>query len=139
MNRRGNTTGTQEMLSVLSTMWDGKGMVDEPFKAGPGIYQTYKDALYLLVLTRLSQPVPTGLVDSILRKQGLDGGFHTGYSANSTYAGSGENAETTSIAIIGLSEQPPSPSWLYPSIMFSGILALLSVLTVRRHRPVSHR
>ena len=85
MNRRGNTTGTWEMLSVLSAMWDGKGMVDEPFKTGPGIYQTYKDALYLLVLTRLSQPIPTGLVDSILRMQGLDGGFHTGYSASSTY------------------------------------------------------
>ena len=40
MNRRGNTTGTLDMLSVLSSMWDGKGVVDEPFKAGPGIYHS---------------------------------------------------------------------------------------------------
>src|SRR5712692_10028292 len=139
MNRRGNTTGTQEMLSVLSTMWDGKGMVDEPFKTGPGIYQTYKDALYLLVLTKLSQRIPTGLADSILRMQGLDGGVHTGYSANSTYAETGENTETTSIAIIALGEKPPTPSSLYSSIMVSGILALLAVLTFRRRRRVSHR
>src|SRR5437867_5227563 len=135
MNRRGNTTGTREMLSVLSTMWDGKGMVDEPFKTGPGIYQTYKDALYRLVLTRLSQPIPTGLVDSILRMQGLDGGFHTGYSANSTYAGTGENTETTLIAIIALNEQPIRPSWQYPSIILFGILVLLAVLIIRRQRP----
>jgi len=139
MNRRGNAPGTLEMLSVLSTMWDGKGMVDEPFKAGPGIYQTYKDALYQLVLTKLSQPIPIGLVDSILRMQGLDGGLHTGYSANSTYAGTGENTETTSIAIIGLSEQLPSHSWLYPSIILFGVLVLLAVLIVRRYRPLSHR
>jgi len=120
-------------------MWDGEGMVDEPFKAGPGVYQTYKDALYLLVLTKLSQPIPGTLVDSILRMQGLDGGFHTGYSANSTYAGTGENTETTSIAIIALSEQLPSHSWLYPSIILFGVLVLLAVLIVRRYRPLSHR
>ncbi len=69
-NRRSNSTGVAEMVSILNTMWDGKGMVDEPFKNGSGIYQTYKDALYLLVLTRLSMAIPTGLADSILRMQG---------------------------------------------------------------------
>ncbi len=34
--------------------------------------------------------------------QGPDGGFHTGYDKNGIYAGTQENAETTSIAIITL-------------------------------------
>jgi len=135
MNKRGNTTGTQEMLSVLSTMWDGKGMVDEPFKTGPGVYQTYKDALYLLVLTRLSIAIPAGLLDSILRMQGDNGGFHTGYSPELTYAGTDENAETTSIAILALTEQQPSTcSTLCLSVVLGGAIILLLVLTANRRR-----
>ncbi len=123
------------MVSVLNTMWDGKGMVDEPFKNGLGVYQTYKDALYLLVLTRLSMAIPTGLADVILRMQGPDGGFHTGYSSTLTYAGTDENAETTSIAIMALSEQRPIPSLnpLFLGIVLGGgILILLALVALRR-------
>ncbi len=136
LNRHSNTTGVAEMVALLNTMWDGKGMVDEPFKNGSGIYQTYKDALYLLVLTRLSMAIPAGLADSFLRMQGPDGGFHTGYSSTLTYGGTDENAETTSIAIIALSEQLPGPSFnaLFLSIVPERAILLQLVLAALRRR-----
>jgi len=133
--RRNNETGVQDMIQTLNTMWTGTGIADESYKAPnkeSGIYQTYKTALYAYALTQLSIPVPATVTASLLRVQGPDGGFHTGYATNLTFAGTDENAETTSIAILSLSTVPPGPkstlSWIGTGIT----ITLLSVLFVIR-------
>lgn len=106
--RQGNQTGAQSMLNILNTMYDGKGIVDEPYKNGTpsehGIYQTYKLALHINLQTKLSQEPFPGQVENLLRMQGPDGGFHTGYDQTGTYAGTLANAETKSILVITLNQ-----------------------------------
>jgi len=50
----GNTTGMRHEIDCLTLMFDGRGLVDEPYKDGSGsedgIYHTYKLALYLCAL-----------------------------------------------------------------------------------------
>ena len=129
--RRNNETGVQDMIQILNTMWTGAGIADEPYKQS-GIYQTYKTALYAYALTKLSIPVPATVTATLLRMQGPDGGFHTGYATNLTYAVTDENAETTSIAILALNTVPQGPnstlSWIGTGIT----ITLLSVLFVIR-------
>src|SRR6266568_2497949 len=52
----GNSTGVQHEMDCLALMFDGRGLVDEPYKDGTvsehGIYQTYKLALYLYALQK---------------------------------------------------------------------------------------
>src|SRR2546422_5135477 len=129
--RRNNETGVQEMIQALNTMWTGTGLADEPYKQS-GIYQTYKTALYAYGLTQLSLPVPTAVAAALLRMQGHDGGFHTGYANNMTYAGTDENAETTSIAIIALSPTLVPPSSPPALIAVTASIALLLLLIVLR-------
>src|SRR3989441_9974430 len=129
--RRNNETGAQDMIQVLNTMWTGTGIADEPYKQS-GIYQTYKTALYAYALTQSSIPVPATVTAALLRMQGPDGGFHTGYGTNMTYAGTDENAETTSIAIIALSPTLVPPSSLPALIAVTTSIALLLVLIVLR-------
>jgi hypothetical protein len=87
-------------------MFGGRGMVDEPYKDGSGsehgIYQTYKLALYLYAVQKISGIYCHG-EENLLRTQGPDGGFHTGNDQAGTYAGTQENAETTSIVLIAIS------------------------------------
>ncbi|HYU55019.1 MAG TPA: hypothetical protein VEL71_02245 [Candidatus Dormibacteraeota bacterium] len=102
----GNSTGAQHEIDCLTTMFDGRGMVDEAYKAGSamehGIYQTYKLALYIYAQQKISGTYFYG-EENLFRLQGPDGGFHTGYDQIGTYAGTQENAETTSIALIAVS------------------------------------
>src|SRR5437870_6385596 len=69
---------------------------------------------------------------TFLRTRGPVGGFHTGYANNMTYAGTDENAETTSIAIIALSPTLVPPSSLPALIAVTASIALLLVLIVLR-------
>src|SRR5438309_1065484 len=135
--RRNNETGVQDMIQTLNTMWTGIGIADEPYKQS-GIYQTYKTALYALALTQQSIPVPATVTAALLRMQGPDGGFHTGYAANMTYAGTDENAETTSIAILTPNTFPPGPNSTLSWIGTGLTMTLLSVLFVVRatRRPI---
>ena len=114
----GNTTGAQHEMDCLSSIFDGRGMVDESYKGGStgevGIYQTFKLALYLYALQKISGGSYPGLAENLLRLQGLDGGFHTGYDQMETYAGTQENAETTSIAIISLSSLSTTNPFPFP-------------------------
>src|SRR2546425_6899568 len=117
--RRNNETGVQDMIQTLNTMWTGTGIADEPYKESgvqSGIYQTYKTALYAYSLTQQSIPVPSTVTSALLRMQGPDGGLHTGYANNMTYAGTDENAETTSITILALNTVHTGPnstlSWI---------------------------
>ena len=133
--RRNNETGAQDMIQVLNTMWTGIGVADEPYKQPSkqsGIYQTYKIALYAYALTQLSIPVPAAVTATLLRMQGPDGGFHTGYAANMTYAGTDENAETTSITILALNTIPSGPNSTLSWIGIGLTMTLLSVLFVIR-------
>ncbi len=139
LERRGNGTGAMELAVVLNTMWDGRGMIDEAYKNGVvgerGIYQTFKVALYMFLLKRFSFPVPSGLMEALVRMQGPDGGFHTGYDSNLTYAGTDENAETTSLAIIALNEQVPI-DFLYATVVLASSIALIILLFVLRRRRI---
>ena len=104
--RENNSTDVNHEIECLQLMFDGRGLVDEAFKNGSGsehgIYQTFTLALYLAAL-QATGSYYYRQEDNLLRSQGPDGGFHTGYDEDGTYAGTLENAETTSIAIIVLS------------------------------------
>ncbi len=127
--REGNLDGALQRVGCLNTMYDGKGLLDQPYKTGSrgvrGVYQTFKTALYMLALERLSQPIPAQLQQTILQMQGADGGFHTGYDQALTFSGTQENVETTSIVALTLTSLSISPSpgsplpmgiLLYPTI-----------------------
>ncbi len=115
----GNTTGVQHQMDCLSLMFDGRGLVDESYKDGlsseHGIYQTYKLALFLYAQQNARAPY-YGPENTLLRLQGPDGGFHTGYDPAGTYSGTLENAETTSIAIIAASSLPTTNPFGIPSL-----------------------
>jgi hypothetical protein len=142
LKREANTTGGQHQMDCLALMFDGRGLVDESYKDGTGaehgIYQTYKLALYLYALqTRGSYFY--GEEDTLLRSQGPDGGFHSGYGLDGTYAGTQENAETTLIAMIaiaGLSTTSPFSLPLSFSIppaviyFFIGLAAVAVVILI---------
>src|SRR5207245_11239880 len=112
-----NTTGSQREMECLTTMFDGRGLVDEAYKAGSasehGIYQTYKFALYLYALQKISGTYFYG-EENLFRLQGTDGGFHTGYDQIGTYSGTEENAETTAIAMIAISNLSTTNPFPFP-------------------------
>lgn len=95
-------------MANLNIMFDGQGLVDEPYQNGnpseQGIYQTFKLALYIHVLTKQGIPVYPGLLGRLLRMQNPEGGFHTGYDHAGTYSGTLANAETTSMVIMVLNQ-----------------------------------
>jgi len=113
-DRGGNRTGAIQTVQILNRMWEANGLVDDAFKNGTngekGVYQTFKDALYLLVLLKTGPTMPANLEEKILNMQRSDGGFNTGYYPNGTYAGRSENTETTSIVILVLGALLP-PHW----------------------------
>jgi hypothetical protein len=74
---------------------------------------------------------------------GPDGGFHTGYDQTGTYAGTRENAETTSIAIIAISSLsttspfaipffsiPPWIIYLYTGLAVAAVGIVFAVLVL---------
>ena len=135
-HREGNNTGEQQQIACLNMMFDGKGMIDEPYKDGTtaehGIYQTFKTALYLQTFAYQCRQIPISLEESILRVQGPEGGFHTGYDQAGTYAGTLENAETTSIVLIVLASITPTPiclpflGWIF--YVWIGLAAAASIV-----------
>ena len=78
-----------------------------------GIYQTYKLVLYLYAL-QATGTYYYGEEDNLFQSQGPDGGFHTGYDQEGTYAGTIENVETTSIAIIAISNLSTTSHFPFP-------------------------
>lgn len=150
-DRRVDHTGTLQTVQVLNSMWDANGLVDNAFKNGKegeaGVYQTFKAALYLLILLKTGQAPPANLEPKILNMQGPDGGFNTGYYPNETYAGRFENAETTSIVMLALEALLPPESWyksywylfLIPIAAVAALLFLLLYLQPLRSRHKKHR
>jgi len=147
----GNTTGARHEMDCLNTMFDGRGLVDEAYKDGSGsehgIYQTYKLALYTYALQNVPGSYYYGEEENLFRSQGPDGGFHTGYDQTGTYAGTGENVETTSIAMIAISSLsttrslpffsiPPWIAYLYAGLAVTalGIVVAILVLEQRKRR-----
>src|SRR2546427_4841698 len=145
-DRSGNHTGTLQTVQVLNSKWDANGLVDNAFKNGKEgeaeVYQTFKDALYLLIVLKTSQAMPANLEQKILNMQGPDGGFNTGYYPNGTYAGRSENTETTSIVILALEALLPPEHWyerywylfLVPAAAVTASLFLLLYLQPIRSR-----
>ena len=127
--------------------------MDEAYKAGSasehGIYQTCELALYIYALQKVSGTLFYGEEENLFRLQGPDGGFHRGYDQIGTYAGTQENAETTSIAMIAISNlsttKPfPFPLFLIPSwivylfvglaITAVGIVVIVLLLEQRKRK-----
>jgi hypothetical protein len=146
----GNTTGVRHAMDCLMLMFDGRGLVDEPYKDGSGsengIYQTYKLALYLYAL-QATGAYYYGEEDNLFRSQGPDGGFHTGYDQTGTYAGTQENAETTSIAMIAISNLsttspftiplfsiPPWIIYLYTVLAAAAVAVVITVLVLEQRK-----
>src|SRR5436309_7030432 len=71
------------MKWTFKFMHNGYGIVDEAYKDGSaskhGICQTYKLALYVYALLELSNTYEYRGEENLLRVQGPDRGFHTGY------------------------------------------------------------
>ena len=145
----GNSTGAQHEMDCLNLMFDGKGMVDEPYKDGSssehGVYQTFKLALYLYALQATGSYYYEE--DALLRSQGPDGGFHTGYDQQGTYAGTQENAETTSIVMIGISSLsstspfpfpffsvPPWIIYLFAGLAVSALGVVVTILALEQRK-----
>ncbi len=91
------------------------------------------------------------VTENLLRTQGADGGFHTGYDQAGTYAGTQENAETTSIVMIAISNLSitgpfpfpffPRPSWIIYlyiglAVVAVGVVITVLVLEQRKRKPV---
>ncbi|HYY92139.1 MAG TPA: hypothetical protein VE955_09135 [Candidatus Dormibacteraeota bacterium] len=91
LKHEGNNTGASHEMECLNVMSDGTGIVDEAYKDGTagehGVYQTFKLALYYLAVHNITGSYYTypRELDPLLRMQGPDGGFHTGYDKSGTY------------------------------------------------------
>jgi len=151
LKRRGNITGAEHQMECLNTMFDGHGMVDEAYKAGSesehGIYQTFKLALHIYALQKVSCSLSYREEEILFRMQGPDGGFHTGYDQAGTYAGTQENTETTSIAIIAISSLSTTspfafpffsiPMWiiyLYTGLAGAAVAGVITVLVLEQRK-----
>src|SRR5712692_4850762 len=136
-------------MDCLAITFDGRGIVDEAYKDGSGsehgIYQTYKLALYLYALQKVSGTYNYGEEENLFRSQGPDSGFHTGCDQIGTYSGTQENAETTSIVMITMSSLSTTsslpffymPSWiiyLYTGLAVAAVGVVVSVLVLERRK-----
>src|SRR5439155_26996838 len=130
---------------------DGRGLVDEAYKDGSGsehgIDQTYKLALYTYALQNVPGSYYYGEEENLFRSQGPDGGFHTGYDQTGTYAGTGENVETTFIAMIAISNLstkspfalpffaiPPWIIYLYTGLAAAAVAVVIAVVILEQRR-----
>jgi len=102
----GSALGALTAFSAGAAEYNGIGFNDTAFREGQsqGIYQTYKLALYIYVAELLGQRVPLSALTSLLRMQTTDGGFYTGYYPDLTHGNTTTNTETTSLAILALSD-----------------------------------
>jgi hypothetical protein len=95
----GNNGQATSLFNRGASMYDGIGIKDSVFK---GQYQTFKLALYLYAGKLLNQNVPSSAQVNLLKMQGSNGGFYTGYDSNLSTSGTLENTETTSLSILAL-------------------------------------
>lgn len=95
----GNNNQAISAFNDGANAYDGIGIKDSPFT---GQYQTYKLALYEYAAHILGQSLPSSVQTNLLKMQGSDGGFYTGYTSTFSTDGTFENTETTSLAILAL-------------------------------------
>jgi hypothetical protein len=131
-------------------------VVDGAYKDGSGsehgIYQANKLALCLYALQKLSNTYCYGDEENLFRSQGPDGGFHIGYDQAGTYAGTMENAETSSIAMILFSSFnstcplpfycvppifsiPPSIIYLYAGLAATAAAVVITIIVLDQRKP----
>jgi len=101
----GSALGALTDFNAGAAEYNGIGFNDTAFREGQsqGIYQTYKLALYIYVAKLLGQKVPLNALTSLLQMQAPDGGFYTGYYPDLTHGNTTTNTETTSLAVLALS------------------------------------
>jgi len=101
----GSAFGALEAFDAGAAEYNGIGFNDTAFQEGQnqGIYQTYKLALYIYAVELLGQRVPLSALESLLQMQAPDGGFYSGYYLGLTHGNTTTNTETTSLAILALS------------------------------------
>ena len=131
----GDHIGALHEIALLNWMYNGRGIADDVYRYGVsgerGIYQTFKDALYMLALVKTGQYVPPGLEKTILSMQGPDGGFHTGYDETENHTGTKENVETTTLAILALHSLPANiqiEPYPYSNITGTGTMRTVKVV-----------
>jgi len=98
----GNLTQASQEYALGRNLFDGTGFKDLPYNE-TGQYQTYKLALFIYASAVLKQPVNGTALSTLLSMQAQDGGFYTGYDVDHSHAGTLTNTETTSLAILALS------------------------------------
>ncbi len=98
----GNSTKAVQLFQIGASMYDGIGIKDSVWQGQGHQYQTFKLALYIYVGKLLGQSVPSSAYTNLLRMQGTDGGFYSGYSSSFSTGTTLENTETTSLAILAL-------------------------------------
>jgi hypothetical protein len=103
-NKNGQKGEAVSLFENGSSMYNGIGMNDSAFR---GTYQTYKLALYIYSAEFLDQNYSASAETTLLKMQGSNGGFYTGYNACDSTAGTLTNVETTSLAILALSVPNP--------------------------------
>lgn len=85
--------------------FNGVGITDLPYDQSCQ-YQTYKLALFVYSSEVLNQTVDQRALSTLLSMQAPSGGFYTGYNATYSHDGTLTNTETTSLAVLALSNYP---------------------------------
>jgi hypothetical protein len=90
----------EELWTILSAKWDGKGMNDTA-TVSEGKYSTYKLALFKLVARVLEKPLPEGVDEKLTQAQAASGGIRALYSRDGffTLDQSGNTVTTSMVAI----------------------------------------
>jgi hypothetical protein len=136
---RGQDTYAFPVFHDGFALWNGTGFKDNAFTS---TFATYKIALYLYAAKLLGQAPDSSIVDGLLTLQfhrGVDfGGFVTEYTGRYLPVG-GSNTETTSLAILALSQQAIIPTNIVDlafRLIIIGVLiafaALIAATVVRR-------
>ena len=118
----------------------GMGFQDRAFNDSY-LYPTYKLALYIYASKLLGQDYDQQAFDTLIAMQQPNGGFATSYDSD-LQATSGTNTETTSLAVLALNLESPSPNSkeLTSILLVAGVLSAALILVgvslkiVRRRR-----
>jgi hypothetical protein len=132
-NRTGQNVEAACLFDTGANMYNGVGINDsvysDPASSSYHQYQTYKLALYLLAGKTLGQSVPPSVEAVLLKMQdNTTGGFYTGYDSSYSPAGTTENVETTSLAILALTAPTEALSTSSCSSVFNWLAYLAVVL-----------
>lgn len=127
-NELGRETNARTVYLDGVHLYDGKGFKDDAFNDSY-LYQTYKLALYIYASKLLGQDYDQLAFDTLIAMQQPNGGFATSYDSD-LQATSGTNTETTSLAVLSLNLESPSPNSkeLTSILLVAGVLSAALIL-----------